>query len=323
MKKITTAGALSLAALLLTVSASAYAPGDMAASGQETLKVYSTANAPVLDGVVKTGEYNEAIRVLSYGDAAVYFNGDEEVFSADELKSILPSAMALYATYDDSFLYIACETSDPSHYTPLEGTGVWDGDYLEFDIGLLSDDFSCYNDKLRLAIGMCSEDDSVCAYSALNPKTAAEALELNVDLDGIAAVGRGTNGVTTYEAAIPWKNITSDGKAPEKAFFYYQLGIGDERFADRSEYEAYLGVYRYASPIRDEALKEELGVGAIPNLMTFAGAPAAAETPASAAESGKPAEPSTPAAPQTADLALLSAALLALSGALIAKKKSR
>ena len=184
MKKITTAGALSLAALLLTVSASAYAPGDMAASGQETLKVYSTANAPVLDGVVKTGEYNEAIRVLSYGDAAVYFNGDEEVFSADELKSILPSAMALYATYDDSFLYIACEISDPSHYTPLEGTGVWDGDYLEFDIGLLSDDFSCYNDKLRLAIGMCSEDDSVCAYSALNPKAAAEALALNVDLDG-------------------------------------------------------------------------------------------------------------------------------------------
>lgn len=321
MKKLYTTGALSLAALLLTVAANAYAPGDMADAGQETLNVYSTATAPVLDGVVKAGEYNEAIRSLHYGDAAIYFNGDESLFSADELKSILPSTVSLYATYDDTYLYIACENTDPSAYTPLPDVGVWDGDYLEFDIGLLEDDFDCYSDKLRLAIGLCSEDDSICAYSANNPVGAAKALALNVGLDGIATVGR-SNGVTTYEAAIPWASITSDGKAPEKAFFYYQLGIGDERFADRSEYESYLGVYRYATPIQDAALKEELGVGVIPNVMVFAGAPTAAETPATTTET-KPAEDTTTSAPQTADLALLGAALLAASGAVLAKKKSR
>ncbi len=331
MKKTVKASAFLFTALLLATSIGANAPDDMKAFGQETVSVYRAATAPTLDGVVTAGEYNDAIRVLSYGDTAIYFNGNMDDFTEDEIEAILPSVVKLYATYDDNYLYIACENNDTNHYTPLNDIGVWDGDYLEFDIGLLTGDFSCYSDKLRLAVGMCSEDGSICTYSALDPTDAASPFDLNTSLDGIGVVGRDDSaGTTTYEAAIPWSAVTSDGKAPEKAFFYYQFGTADEDYADRSEYEAYLGVYRYATSIKDEALKEEVGVGTIPNLMVFSGDPIVAEETA-------PAEPdviseeavsesATLIAPKTADFTVLGTTMLMLSGAIAAytaKKKTR
>ncbi len=345
MKKTIKTSAFLFAALLLATSIGAKAPDDMKDFGQETVPVYKVATAPTLDGVVTAGEYNDAIRVLNYGDTAIYFNGNADDFTEEEIKSILPSVVNLYAAYDDNYFYIACENNDTNHYTPLNDLGVWDGDYLEFDIGLLTDDFSCYTDKLRLAVGMCSEDYTICTYSALNPVDADSPLDLNISLDDIGVADRNdTTGITTYEAAIPWSAITADGKAPEKAFFYYQFGVADEDYADRSEYEAYLGVYRYATAINDEALKEEVGVGSIPNIMIFSGDPIVEEETASTepevvseeaevvseeaevVSEEAVSESKTLVAPQTADFTVLGTAMCMLSGAIAAyaaKKKNR
>ena len=314
-KKLNAITAVLMAALMLTIAANAYEANDMAAFGQETVNVYKAVSVPVLDGVINDGEYNAPIRVVNYGDTAMYFNGDESLYTKDELEMILPGIVSFYACYDENNLYIACVNTDNNHFTPLTGGDVWDGDYLEFDIGTeLTEDFACYSNKLRLAIGMSSSDGSTCTYSAKNPDNAAEAFSMSGDLPGISAISRDDDaGLTTYEAVIPWTAITADGKAPENAFFYYQLGIGDEDFVDCSEYAAYLGVYRYASPL-DEAMKAEVGVGVIPNIMTFAGdAPVVDSTPDETSES----------AAQTADIALISVAVMMLSAAVIAKAKAK
>lgn len=334
-KSFLLAASVVVLAAMLVMNVSAYSANKMSDYGQETVNVYKAATAPVLDGVVNAGEYNTALRVLNNGDEAVYFNGDAELFTSAELDQILPDDFTIYAAYDDTYLYIASTNVDSSHCTPLTGTGIWDGDYLEFDLGTnVSADFAGMTDKLRLAMGASSADGSNCVYAALQQSDAATAIELNVNLDGIGIISHDdATGLTTYEACIPWSYLTSNGQAPASAFFYYQLGIGDANFLDKSEYEAYLGVFRYGTLIDDEQLKTEAGTSVIANLMVFAGdAPvaetAAPETEAAAADTAADtaasaeAETSTPAA-QTADILAVCAAVMVASAAVIVIKKRK
>lgn len=317
-----------IAVMSINISA-AYSANDMSAYGQETVQVYLVETPPVLDGIVAPSEYNEAVRVLKYGDKAVYFNG--EGFTEAEKDYFLPSEFYIYAAYDDDYLYIAAVNNDNNHYTPLTGTGVWDGDYLEFDFGSkVSADWNDMTDKLRLAIGKSSADGSICTYSALNQTDAKEQFDTNIDLEGIATVSV-ENGLTTYEAHIPWTYITPDGKAPVSAFFYYQLGIADEAYADRSDYEAYLGVYRYAI-LQDDDMKNETNTGVIAHIMKFAGkAPEpemivfTAENEDEVIESSAPTSVTPIIAAQTSDFSIvpLIIALLSSGYAIIALKRKR
>ena len=330
MKKTHFSAMAVILIMLMAINVSAaYPANDMVSYGQETVPVYIAATPPVMDGKVNNSEYNEAIRILKYGDRAVYFGGTG--FSDAEIKDLVPEEFILYAAYDSEYFYMAATNNDTNHFTPLTGTGVWDGDYLEFDIGTkVSADWTDMTDKIRLAIGYSSTDNSAFTYTALNTTYSIDKFEDNTGLDGIGTVSV-ANGLTTYEARIPWSYITSDGKALASAFFYYQLGISDSDYADRSEYEAYLGVYRYAVLQSDE-MKAETNTGVIAHIMKFSGdAPEPevilAETPSAPAAETIQAAVETPSAPvtaaQTSDMTTLSVIglLTALSIALVITKK--
>jgi len=274
MKKI---AAISLFLILVlasfTTSISALAPNALQSYGQIHFNIYSTTTTPKQDGVINPGEYGDPIVVVNYGDpGSAWYDGGGEV-PIEKVPDILPKNMTLYLTYDDNNLYVGVTMWDGNHCTPLELTGVWDGDYVEFDIATrVSDNFDDATDKLRLAMGI-SDAGNQWIYSALNQSDVVEGFILSSNdesLDIGKIVRDEAAKTTTYEVAIPWKAITSTGKVPAQAWIYFQEGVGDSRYLDYAPYGgAYVGTFRWALDTRK--IDEIPYANAAPHLGTFAG----------------------------------------------------
>ncbi len=156
-------------------------------------------------------------------------------------------------TYDDTYLYIAAVVIDENHYTPGNGTAVWDGDYMEFDYSPGSDSSGTIESLLtrhRVAFGV-SNSGKDFAYTAATPYYSASYGQ-DSELPTPYAVSRDKAAkTTTYEGALKWKDldINLEGKVPEEAYFMFQFGIGHSDYANLSDYTAYLGVLRFACKV--------------------------------------------------------------------------
>lgn len=247
---------LSVAALVFIILASytfALVPYEMEKYGQRTFTAYSTKTKPVTDGIIGEGEYGDPVAVFNYGDPGTYWNGYE--YDEATLKELIPKDVKFYLTYDNNNLYLGVTCIDKSHMTPLPGTGVWDGDYLEFDILLCKDDFD-YANKVRFALGVNNDGDMTGYYAAV-PDYAYPAYALNEEIKDTSYCNATHKGdLTTYEACLPWSEILGTDGPPEKALFYFQLGCSSEELYTDSDYTAFLGVFRTATRLTDEQIAE-------------------------------------------------------------------
>ncbi|MCL2518213.1 MAG: hypothetical protein FWF15_06580 [Oscillospiraceae bacterium] len=302
--------------------------------GQIHFNIYSTNTPPKQDGVINPGEYGDPIVVVNYGSpgSAWYDAGglDDPIMDLAVVPDILPKDLTLYLTYDDNNLYVGVEYWDGNHCTPDELTGVWDGDYVEFDIATnVSGSFDDAADKLRLAMGI-SDAGNQWMYSAANQSNALEQFPLNSSTESLPIgkiVRNESTKMTTYEVAIPWSYITSNGKVPANAFIYYQTGVGDHRYIENSPYVAYLGTFRWAV---DARLIDDIPANAVPHLGTFAGEAPPPVIEEVVEEVEAPADVGTPAvtppsggAAQTSDMfALLGLiAIISMAGVVVIKKR--
>lgn len=326
-KTLSRLGVALLVATLAATSASAtLVPYELEDYGQKTFSVYSTKTAPVVDGVVNEGEYGDPVAVYNLGDDGAYWSGDE--FSDAELAELIPSDVTMYMTYDDTYIYVAVTCKDLSHMTPLSGTGVWDGDYMEWDILLPTDSFDNLTNKVRYALGADNTGD-VTGYFASLPDYANPVHSVNEEIKDLNKNNVTVNGdLTTYEAKFTWDEILGTDGAPESALYYVQLGCSSEALYEQSDYEAYLGVFR-CTPVYDEDTKADVaangGSGSIPyNVLNFVGEAPAKETEAEVVDVPATEDTATDAtAPSTFDAGIVAAVAAVVSAAGYAVSKKR
>ncbi|MBE6637193.1 MAG: hypothetical protein E7618_05260 [Ruminococcaceae bacterium] len=237
---------------------------DLSAYGQKTHAANYIASVPDIDGKVEEGEYGEALHILNGYDAndkSQYWNGMQEN-DRFKIADTVPEKATLYMAYDETSLYIAAVVVDDNHYTPGEGEAIWDGDYLEFDVGFRFDGTADgMLDRVRLAFGISNSNtpysyvataSSYCQYPVLS------------EIAGFAATRNESSNTTVYEAELPWKDLTGSDEVPERGFFMYQLGVAHSDLKDlavANSTKAYLGCLRYAALIPAGVIADSAKIG--------------------------------------------------------------
>ena len=247
MKKLCLFFALTLLALALTAFSSFAGQADeLSKYGQLVIRPTYLTTAPFRDGAVSSGEYGEPIRTLVYDpDDPSQYCAMSSALTDDDLKTVLPEKAVYYMGYDADYLYIAAEVTDRNFYNPHEGgTDVWDGDYLELDISFnLGGSVDEMLDRNRIAYGLSGAGNPF-GYVATVPSYAS--YTVNAELSRYVIMRDDDTGVTTYEAALSWKEMSGQETTPEKAYFQFQLGVAHSDYAELSDYDAYLGCWRFA-----------------------------------------------------------------------------
>ena len=281
MKKLSLLLLAAVMVVILTVSmasvtsaANPLVPYQLEEYGQLSYNIYEAAKNPTVDGVVSEGEYGDPIRVFNLGDEGTMV--DDVLLKMDEAtrKIVVSRDCTVYMTFNDVYLYVAVTCIDDSHMTPGYGQEVWDGDYLEFDMIRISDDFSETPKEKRLvfAIGI-NNDGEMCAWYDRVPEYSDGSCAGVIwqEANNNAAVTL-KNKLATYEFRMPWKGILGTNGAPESALYYVNVGCSDEEYYELSEYACYLGALRNTPPA-SEGLKAEIealgGKGGIFNRLYF------------------------------------------------------
>ncbi len=329
MKKLTALSFIAVAMAALTISTSAMTFGELGDYGQNTYNVYEAETVPVVDGVVSEAEYGKPVQVVTdvFDSAVSYYSLSDSI----DAKAALHTSITTYMTYDSKNLYVGVVVEDPSHSTPLDGTGVWDGDYTEIDFMPIDQALDNVGNRSRYALGI-SDAGSVCGYYASDPDfVTARPYAIN---EVIPAGSYNTavvkDGVTTYEACLPWTDIL--GEKPAESFLnYVQLGVAHKDMNDQSDYEAYLGSWRNIYKLSDDDVEDiaaQTGIAADAldrrsfNVMVLAGK-APVETEAEVVEAVEDTAAAGTTAPATFDAAILAAAaaIVSMAGYVASKKR--
>ncbi len=265
---------------------------ELSEYGQTTITPHYLETAPIMDGEITEGEYGEAIHTLVYdaNDKTQYWTGIAE--SDDfKLEDVLPEEAVLYMGFDAENLYIAAYVKDENHFSPNEGLDVWDGDYLEIDLGFnFGGTVDHMLDRNRIAFGL-SGSGTPFGYAATVPSYAK--FTVNAELPGYSVIRDDDEGTTVYEATLSWNNLTGKDEVPEKGFFMYQFGTAHSQYANLSDYNAYLGAWRYAALIPAGVLADNAKMGL--HMFTIDKSVLPAETETSTEETSTEPETSTEA----------------------------
>ncbi len=329
MKKFTAISFIAAVMALLTVSTSAMTCGELGDYGQNTYTIYEAETTPVVDGVVSENEYGKPFQVVTdvFDSSISYYSLDDGI----DAKTALHTSITSYMTYDNNNVYIAVVVEDPSHSTPLEGTGVWDGDYTEIDFMPIDNALDNVGNRSRYALGI-SDAGNVCGYYASDPDfvTARPYAVNEVIPAGSYNTAVVKDGVTTYEACLPWADIL--GAKPAESFLnYVQLGVAHKDMNDMSAYEAYLGSWRNIYKLSDddaEDIAAQTGIAADSldrrafNIMVLGGK-APVETEAEVVEAVEDTAAADTTAPATFDAAVIAAvaAVVSMAGYVASKKR--
>ena len=240
---------------------------ELSSYGQKTHAANYISSIPDIDGTVEEGEYGIAIHVLNGYDAndkSQYWNGMQENEENDRFKiaDTCPEKATLYMAYDENNLYIAAVVVDDNHYTPGEGTDVWDGDYFEFDVGFCFDGTANdILDRIRIAFGISNSNTPYAYVATASSYCDYKALE---EIPGFMVTRNESAKTTVYEAELPWKSLTGSNQVPEKGFFMYQFGVADAELANLAVgngTKACLGFWRYAASIPAGVIAEKNMIG--------------------------------------------------------------
>ncbi|MCL2518212.1 MAG: hypothetical protein FWF15_06575 [Oscillospiraceae bacterium] len=337
MKKLLAASLFLILVLsVLSTAISAYPnPSNLQAYGQLHLDIYRTDTPIAIDG--KNTDEKFAKYLLYEGNTsspAIYYTSDGFGASPKEGVEALPKWTRFYMTYDDTWLYMAIVTDDPS----FKSYDNWDGDYCEWGFAMdftATDVNDAWGDRSRIAFGINGEDGEGFSdpyfYLAATYSKAGGGCEDPANYE-VAVVRDEANKITIYENKVRWSEFFGTNGPVDKMFFYMQMGIGD-KFIEASAYRAYMGTYRFSGSVRDAGsdTSEEFGRATIYHLANFTGQlppePVVEEVIDEIEESadvGTPAvTPPSGGAAQTNDMFVIFGllAVISLAGVVVFKKK--
>ncbi|GGH19105.1 alpha/beta hydrolase fold domain-containing protein [Paenibacillus segetis] len=125
----------------------------------------------------------------------------------DNWKGVQDTSGVGHLTWDNNNLYLAVEVTDDKHSQEENGDAIWNGDSVQFAIGVANEDGSVPGDYHEMGVALTDKRD-LSKWRWMAP--AGFGMGEYVEID--QAIIRNNN-KTIYEMAIPWSELTEDTKA--------------------------------------------------------------------------------------------------------------
>jgi hypothetical protein len=255
MKKIisavmTLAMLLSIVAMAIPASASV----DVAHTADyiDYVEAYYFSTAPKIDGVITTDEWGEpSVEVDSVNAATKDDKDPNNLFFYAIGNGGADTALSykMWYRWNEEYFFIGVQVQDPDGHCNLMGRkDIWNGDAFQVRIdpngpnaavdgdtweeGITADNKPWSSDTCDLLFGYSNLGGGFT--EAYNSKSAVSLLKANGDIPAslVAVVPAGSSyssdsaaGITTYEIAIPWKNIEVDSNySATKTYTEYSTG---------------------------------------------------------------------------------------------------
>lgn len=169
--------------------------------------VSKATTAPTIDGTVNNDEWGVPILQLTKANHMDWYSDD---LTGTELDGMAQNAK-IYATWDDSKLYLAAVVHDPQHYNQYDqGANMWNGSAVEFDVGF---NLTTPYDRNRntFAINNSGVNTGSTYRTEIGVNGTATDTQNNIgDTKATYKVTR-SGEYTTYEVAFAWSDISPNG----------------------------------------------------------------------------------------------------------------
>ncbi len=293
MKRFT---AILLTALMLVSSLVIFASAE---SCNTPVTFYAVNTKPVLDGVVKPGEYGEKIHSVDYDNSDEFL---DDYDTAHEVKA------DFYGTWTEEGVYLAWVVYSDIHVAAAYDSDMWKYCLIQFcTTPVTPEDADVENDCNELGICVSSENGQPHKWVYKGP-TDVEDWQFNGKRDENAKT-------TTYEVFFPWEAITLGvaGKVGTEIGVAYAIG-------DQEDFNEEPRMVEWQDSILGGKMYGNAAVVTLAAAKT--GAPAASTT--TTAPTGT-ATTTTTTAPVTADAGVVTAliAMVASAGAALSIKKRK
>ena len=201
--------------------------------------------APVIDGVMESGEWEDSM--------AFNLNTAAQVKVIPDWTGVDELSGTGYLKWDNENLYLAVEVKDDVHSQPYTGANIWNGDGIQFCIDPYRE---VPGAKGWNEIGIALDDNGTVGkyrWSVANGKTAGDFTGMDCSI-----VRNEEAKTTVYEALIPWKDILPDGITAGEGFdFGFSLLINEDDGSGRigwMEYMSGIGENKDANAFGDAVL---------------------------------------------------------------------
>ena len=150
------------------------------------------AEKPIMiDGIFSEGEWD---------DSMSFVMGEEDFVTLGGVWTDIETIG--YVKWDQENLYLAVDVKDASHYQTGKGSDVWGGDSIQFCIDPgrnVKPGISGFNE---IGFALNSENGNIYHWKWISATGGTE-------LEDARFMVKREGGKTTYEAAVPWKNLVS------------------------------------------------------------------------------------------------------------------
>lgn len=203
--------------------------------GLDFTSMWKTENPPKIDGVADDNEWSASCVAADKEENINYVTGTriKTWTGKDDL-----SLSAAKFMWDDDYFYLLAVVKDDIHVKTTDAVNLWRYDSLQFGI---EDEYRNVPNRAQypfteIGISETSTGPVVYRYSGAKGKAEQELTEVCE-----VAVGR-ENGVTTYEAKIPWDELFEEGYEVDQSYIYgFSMLINDNDTTGRWGWTQYNG----------------------------------------------------------------------------------
>ena len=180
-------------------------------------KISSAKTAPVIDGVVKSGEYGKEIWDVKPDNQLVSYAQFE--------KGNYTATAKVYATYDADYLYLAVVVNTPNHdntATAADPSSMWKYTCIQVNFSSYSRDTAYLSENWDWGINQKSTQDNAMRQYGFGVTNDGESLtclwqgDSAKQCENFKVIREGQT--TTYEAALAWSDLNKEGEvfSPKK-----------------------------------------------------------------------------------------------------------
>ena len=182
-----------------------------------------TSVAPVIDGIISGGEYDEQYAMQTVEENKVdLFEG--AIRNAQDISA------KIYTAFDDEYMYVAVEATDDVHYQVENSANMWRGDGIQF--------------------GLCDKSTAAMVYKEIAVSLNGSTVQVTGCDDVKAAVKRIGN-KTIYEMAVRFAGVFGEEwTVGDKSTIGFSMLVNDNDGPDaRSSQSGRKGWVEYGSGI--------------------------------------------------------------------------
>ena len=180
-------------------------------------KISSAKTAPVMDGVVKSGEYGKEIWDVKPDNQLVSYAQFE--------KGNYTATAKVYMTYDAEYFYLAVVVNTPSHdntATAADPSSMWKYTCIQVNFSSYGRDTAYLSENWDWGINQKTTQDNAMRQYGFGVTNDGESLtcvwqgDTSKTCENFKVIREGQT--TTYEAAIKWSDLNKEGEtfAPKK-----------------------------------------------------------------------------------------------------------